>query len=57
MLSGYGYFIFGHFIVGHIMRCADKTPVDKMPFKIATEDKMLILSKHLIIYCTDGQVN
>ena len=49
------------------MRCTDKIPVDKMPVRIAGEDKMLailwdregkmlIVSKHFI-YHTDGQVN
>ena len=62
----------GHFIAGQIMRCTDKTPADKMPVdktpvkipgqdkKLSIlwnrEDKMLILSKHLL-YHTDGQVN
>ena len=71
-LCRYGYFILGHFIVGQIMRCKDKTPVDKMlvdktPIKIAGEDKTLailwdrkdkmpILSKHSL-YRTDSQVN
>ena len=58
---GHEYFMLGHFVMGHIMRCTEEMPVDKMPVKIAREDKMLailqdrdnnkpILSKHLIDY-------
>ena len=44
----YGYFILVHFVAGHIMwymdkRWVDKTLDDKMPDKLAREDKMLAI--------------
>ena len=40
---GYGYVILGNFIAGQIILSADKMPVDKIPFKITREDKMLAI--------------